>query len=184
MSNAYKTEEIEQHGNTYRVEWFYDTDMPAPWDNEDGHGPVRMDSGRNFAGYISKVPGEMLLNNPDRHCYAYIYDFAEAVKIARRDGWNAAPYDWKTPGEQAHMAAMADFEHLRRFVAQDWHYCGIVVTLLDENGEKTDSSAGVWGVEDDGINSQGLHASIIQDLIGECDWDAARRVFPVASMGV
>lgn len=168
INEAYKTETIEQHGTAYRVQWVQDYDARAPWENEDGHGPVSDWERRE------KRPGEMILND-DRGALRF-YDFAAAVKQARREGWNTAPYEWKTKGEQAAAAALADFDYLRRWCNDNWHYCGIIVTVLDEDGEETDISSSLWGIEDDGTNSAGYHASIIQDLIGDCEYQSGREI--------
>lgn len=176
MNTPYKTETIEQHGAAYRVEWFYDDAADAPWGNSDGHGPVTDWERRN------KKPGEFILSS-DRGCHRF-YDFAEAIRIAKRDGWNTAPFTFSIKGEQAHAAVMADFEYLRRWCDDQWHYCGIVATLLDDDGAATDISDACWGIEDDGYCSSGYHATIIQDLIGQCEYANNRATYPVNSMGV
>lgn len=173
--NAYRTETIEQHGQTYRVEWFYDEQMGAPWEEQDGHGIVSDWERRD------KRPGELVLNK-DRGSRRF-YDFAASVKKARAESWNTSPYNWKTKGEQAHAAAMADYENLRRWCNDVWHWCGIVVTLLDDD-EETDNIASLWGIEDDGIDSAGYHASVIQDLIGEIEHQQQRQTYPVTSEGL
>lgn len=174
MSEAYKTDTLTQHGKTYRIEWFRDDDAGAPWDNEDGHGPVSEWERRD------KKPGEMILHS-DRGSHRF-YDFAQAVKIARRDGWNTAPYDWPSKGAQAAAAALADFEYLRRWCTDQWNYCGIVVTLLDDGGNDTDTSSSLWCIEDDGVFSD--HAPIIRDLIGDCEYQENRTAYPVNCCGV
>jgi len=160
--HAYQTETRESGTMSFRVEWFYDNDSGAPWDYEDGpwcsiHGPVSDWTTRN------KRPGEMVLSS-DRRMKRF-YDFAEAVKIAKREGWNTAPYNWSSEGARAHAAAMADFERLRRWCADDWHYCGIVVTLLNADGEPDSVDASLWGIESD---SPDYHDEVIGDLIAEC----------------
>lgn len=174
MRDAYKTETLPHHGKTYRVEWVYDRDAGAPWDNSDCHGIVSDWETRD------KLPGELILNQNGRS--KRFYDFAASVKKARAEGWNTAPYNWKTKGEQAHAAALADFEYLRRWCNDDWHYCGITVTLLDDEGDDTDISASLWGVEDDGYCSD--HVPIIQDLIVECEHEENRNKYPVTHCAV
>ena len=160
MSDAYRTETRESGTLPFRVEWFYDSDSDAPWDNEDGHGPV------SDWEHRSKKPGEMILNS-DRGSHRF-YDFAEAVKIAKRDGWNTAPYNWPSEGARAHAAAMADYERLRQWCTDQWHYCGIVVTLLDADGDPDSVDASLWGIEDGLPGSSQYHEDVIQDLIAEC----------------
>lgn len=60
----------------------------APWD-DDGHGPVS-----DWRPIDSKAPGELVLNRDGDS--ARFYDFAAAVKIARRDGWGAPLYRMDT----------------------------------------------------------------------------------------
>ena len=62
----------------------HDDDNTPPWERSDGHGPVTAWTSR------AKEPGELVLSK-DRGSYR-LYDFAEACKIARRDGWQPAPY--------------------------------------------------------------------------------------------
>ncbi len=63
--------------------------MPAPWDNEDGHGPVSDWRRPRYNGRPHKYPGELELCND--HDSARFYDFAEACRIALRDGWGVSP---------------------------------------------------------------------------------------------
>ena len=176
INEAYKTETIEQHGTAYRIEWVRDYDHGAPWEEEDGHGPVSDWERRE------KRPGEMILN--DERGARRFYDFAAAVKQARREGWSTAPYEWKTKGEQAAAAALADFDYLRRWCNDEWYYCGIIVTVLNDEGEETDNSSSLWGIEDDGYCSQGYHATVIQDIIREFEYQLNRLVYPVTHCGV
>lgn len=128
-----------------------DSDTGAPGTKRDGHGPV--------SDYVLrfKRPGEMVLYVDGRH--KRYYDFAEAVKIARRDGWGVPASVAKeieaklgrtmTKGEIAHHAAMADYERLRQYCAEQWTYIGVVVTLLDPDHNQV-SSDSLWRVESDG----------------------------------
>lgn len=159
MNEAYRTETRDHGATSFRIEWCYDTDADAPWDREDGHGPVSDWTSRD------KRPGEMILCS-DRRMKRY-YDFAEAVKIARRDGWDTKPYGTRKPGERAHAAAIADYNYLRQYIAQDWHYCGIVVTLLDADGEP-DVNASLWGIEYGLPGMSEYYEEVIGGLIYEC----------------
>lgn len=169
--DAYRTETYAQHGNTYRIEWFYDSDFGAPWENCDGHGPVSEWECRR------KRPGELILTQDGR--YTRFYDFQAAVKRARREQWGMG-----ISGADFVEAARRDFEYLRRWCNDQWHYCGIVVTLLDERGDETLISSSLWGVEDEGYLTDGYHASVIQDLIGECEHQLNRMTYPVTACGV
>ena len=70
-----------------------------PWENEDGHGPVSDWTRRD------KRPGEIELNSD--HGSKRYYDFQEACKIARRDGWGFMPHKMTVtpvPGRHADYA--------------------------------------------------------------------------------
>lgn len=138
-------------GYTARVECPYDDDTTPPWKREDGHGPVSewRPVWNRHTGCRDKRPGEMLLVREGRGTsdLGRFYDFAAAVKLARRDGWGYhGMHDGETPGERAHKAALADFEYLRRWCNDEWHYIGVVVTV-HRNGEEIGGDA-LWGIED------------------------------------
>lgn len=149
---------------TFKVEIEPDQDHGAPWVENDGHGPVSDWTTRD------KRPGELVLCS-DRGSKRY-YDFAEACCIALRDGWGIAPdrlAEWTeragrapTKRQIAAAAARADFEYLRAWCDGDWQYVGVIVTLLDEDGEDTEVSDSLWGVEDSAT-----------DYIRECARDIA-----------
>lgn len=130
-------------GHTITVEWYYDHDMGPPWEEHDGHGPVSEWTRR------SKRPGERVLH---RHRFtARYYDFAAAVKIARKEKWDAPPYKTGTPGEQAVRAVEADFEHLRRWVNERWWWCGYTAEARDATGKLIWNDA-LWGIESNEID--------------------------------
>jgi hypothetical protein len=118
-----------------------DDEQDAPWDRECGHGPVSDWTTR------AKQPGERILNSDGRS--RRYYDFAEAVKIAKRDGWDAPPYGEGTKGQRAARAAEADFKRLRDWCNDHWSYVGVVVSV-ELDGEEIDShAASLWGIESD-----------------------------------
>jgi hypothetical protein len=129
-------------GRKFKVTFPHDDTLIEPWKEFDGHGPVSEWTRR------AKASGELVLVS-DRGMHRY-YDFAEAVKIAKRDGWDAKPYsDTETRGQKAAKAAMADYNHLRRYLTDQWHYVGCVVQLVDDSGNDIDESESLWGIESD-----------------------------------
>jgi hypothetical protein len=136
---------FELNGATYAAKLERDDWHGAPWDEECGHGDVTGWETRD------KRPGEMILSE-DRRAKRF-YDFAGAVKLAKRDGWNAKPYDvpGETKGQRAHKAAMADFNRLRAWCNDDWCYVGVIVATVcpccDEVQE--DNTQSLWGIESD-----------------------------------
>lgn len=173
---AYKTETIEQHGKTYAIEWFYDEHMTAPWEESDGHGIV--------SDWVSrdKKPGELVLNT-DRGLSRF-YDYATTIEKAKAEQWGISDPQGKTKAQIAAEAVMLDFEYLRRWCNDQWHWCGIVVTQLDEDGDPSNITAASWGIEEDGIYSTAYHATVIQDLIGDCEYQEMRVSYPVTACGV
>lgn len=120
----------------------YDDCMSQPWNEECGHGPVR-----SLSRYSDrKAPSEMLLGE------GWAYDFAEACKIALRDGWGIAGGKMEGESAKAYAArcAMADFKHLQAWCNDDWHYCVLVVTVHCEGVEMAfESLGGMYSGDDD-----------------------------------
>lgn len=131
------------HGaSTFRATIEHDADTGAPWESEEGRGPVRRTEDPR-----TKSPGEVVLHVGDRGCYSYVYDFAAAVHTARVDGWGPT-LPGETEGQRAVRTVRADMEFLRGWCADDWCYVGVIVELLDEDGEaRLDHQAALWGCE-------------------------------------
>ena len=143
----------------------YDTHLGAPWEEEDGHGPV------TDWVHREKRAGEILLCS-DRGAKRF-YDFAGAMAIAKRDGWGPsgealaaltrklghAP----TKGQLAEAAVLADFHHLEGWASGRWRYVGVIVTLRNPEGEEVDSES-LWGVEDSGDYYQEVAEELAEEL--------------------
>ncbi len=129
------------NGRSFTASIEADDSQDAPWEREDGHGPVRVVRVRGGLAHAGvKRPGERLLHSDGWTCW--LYDWQAACKIARRDGWNAAPYD--APG-RIERAVSADFERMRGWLADDWHYVGVIVSADDGESERES----LWGIESD-----------------------------------
>ena len=151
---------------TAKIEHYYD--MREPWYEHDGHGPVSDWTRR------AKNAGEMVLIE-DRESRRY-YDFAETVKIARRDGWNCNETlalqeagQTFTAGEIAHRAAMADFNRLRAWCNEEWSWIGVVVTIECDGVEI--GSASLWGIESDA-------GECLDEVAEELAYDALAEAAP------
>jgi hypothetical protein len=140
---ALDTFDFQHEGLNFRAVIETDTDHGAPWKEEEGHGPVSGWTSR------SKNPGWRVLHQ-DRGSYRY-YDFAKAVQIAKRDGWGYGGTEpGETKGQIAAKAVEADFERLRAWCNDEWTWCGVVVTMLDEDGDPIDGyEESLWGIESD-----------------------------------
>lgn len=99
------------------------------------------------------------------------YDFQEAVKIARLEGWDTAPYGQGTKGERAARAAMADYARLRRWCDDEWRYVGVGVIDITDDAE-TDYSHSLWGVESD---DEEFIAEVARELAKDAYADYARE---------
>ena len=150
----------------------YDPDHGAPWEEECGHGPVTDWVRRD------KYAGERVLcSGCSTKRY---YDFAEAMKIAKRDGWapnGAELAELKaklghapTKGQIIEAAVELDFKHLKDWCDDKWHYVGVIVTLRNPEGEEVDSEA-LWGVEDSGDYYQTVASELADDLIAKHELD-------------
>lgn len=135
------------NGLVIRIKTEHDQTHSAPWKECDGHGPVSEWTTRD------KGPGERIIST-DRRSHRF-YDFAEAVKIAKRDGWGLTPEKLTalaakqthllTTGEIAVASVEADFEFLRGWCADEWQYIAITVSLENGDGQElaSDSLGGV-----------------------------------------
>jgi hypothetical protein len=176
--SAYQTETCEIAGLQFRVEWFHDSDMGAPWDEHDGHGKVRTDWSR---GRPEKAPGEVLMHS--NHGSHWFYDVAESIRIAERDGWGIAPEArealtkklGRQPSKREVIAESVrlDMESMRGWLRNDWHWCGIRVCLLDDEGEETEYEDSLWGIES---NSPEYHKEVIAEMAGPIAEQVMREV--------
>jgi len=144
------TNEYTHLAHTIRFDWFPDDTSDAPWEREDGHGPVTDWERR------SKGAGERILDSD--HGSKRFYDFSEAVKIARRDGWGLSEEDTAklatrlgrtpTPGDIVAEAVEKDFKWLKDWCDDKWQYVGYVVTITGPDDEELDYPDGsLWGID-------------------------------------
>lgn len=150
--------EITKEGRTFAVTVEYDDTVRSPWLEEDGHGPV--------SGWVcrSKQPGERVLaSTGTSHLY---YDFAAAIRIARTDGWDAPPFGEGTRRQRAARAVEADFQRLKGWCEDRWHYVGVVVTeRCPCCNDFTGPSSSLWGIESDAGEYLDEVANILIDEI-------------------
>lgn len=158
---------ITHDGMTFKIEKEHDHDAGTPWEREDGHGPVSNWTTRD------KLPGELVLNTDGRSRCRY-YDFAEACRIAQRDGWGARGTGKSEVSARAiaARAAREDFQHLRAWCNDEWSYIGVIVTLLDIEGNETDAVQSLWGIADDGSFAE----QVAQELAEQCADEAADSI--------
>ena len=68
-----------------------------------------------------------------------------------------------TARQYAAAAALADFDRLRRWCDNQWHYVGVIVESLDADEDVIDS-ASIWGIESD---ADDYLDEVAQDLAAE-----------------
>lgn len=149
-------------GETIRVKGFdltarveHDPRPGEPWKEHDGHGVVSDWTRRD------KAPGERVLCE-DRGNRRY-YDVQASMEIAKRDGWDAEPYGG-TAGQKAARAVDADYERMRKWCDDQWHWVGVVISI-SKNGHTLDNcAASIWGIESDAGD---YLVEVANDLIGE-----------------
>lgn len=156
-----------------RVDCEHDSDHGAPWEEDDGHGPVSEWTTRD------KRPGERLLHS-DRHSKRY-YDFAAAIKQAKRDGWDAPgwgapPYKTGTKGETALRAVKRDFQYLKDWCEDRWEYVVVIVKLLNADGEEIASDA-LGGVESEGDYWRECAAEMANTMLADYIAEDAERSY-------
>jgi hypothetical protein len=146
MSEAFNTETITHCGITVKIEYFYDQDMGRPWEESDGHGVIREADNQRHGRYAKK-PGEVLFHTGRGH-YGWVYDIQETTKIAKRDGWGVAnPPAGLTKKQITALAVQNDINYCQGWLNDDWHYVGVVCTVLDSDGEETEETESCWGFE-------------------------------------
>jgi hypothetical protein len=151
------TETIEHAGLTFMVAIEHDYNMGRPWEEHDGHGPVRTSRTDGWGRWNSKRAGEVVLSSDRFTCW--LYDVAEALRIAKRDGWGLSPKNRAkladklkrepTAKEVRAEAVRLDMEHLRGWLEGRWHWCIVVVTLLDTDRDETWEYDTIGGIESD-----------------------------------
>lgn len=137
-----------------------DEDMSAPWKEHDGHGPVS-----EWRRLDSKQAGERVLLQ-DQGASALFYDFAEACKIAKRDGWgvpNSHPAKGGKPGQIAAAAAELDFKRLQDWCNDRWSWIYVWVKVTAPDGTHASGSCG--GIESDSDYWREVAAEQIEDCL-------------------
>lgn len=141
MSDVFAEFNTVYKGRSINISHHFDYDHGSPWAWDAGgmHGPVS-----EWRDIKSKRPGEIVLCRDKES--ARFYDFEEATKIAKRDGWGVHPDKaiGLTKKQIARLAVIDDFERLKGWCDDRWHYMGIMVE--DEETHVSDSS---WGIESD-----------------------------------
>ena len=170
-TDIYHTEHRVVHGRKVRIEWQYDQHSGEPWKECDGNGPVS-----EWRPKDSKKPGEreLLRDGASRR----FYDWEAAIKQARKEGWGLGINGFTklmcdlrrvpTAKQVRERAVKNNYDWIKGWCNDDWHWCGIVVTDVDSGVERS-----LWSIES--TNEHGYHEEIISDLAEEM-WPDVLRV--------
>jgi len=145
-------------GDSFLVRVENDASAEPPWEQSDQYGVV--------SAWVRRPrrPGELILNQ-DRGSFRY-YDFRASVRKARKV--------WGCPN--AGHGARKDFERLRAWCQDHWHYIRLIVVPLNFRGEPiTELETAIWGIESDA----GVYlAEAAQDLARRCWVSLPREMLP------
>lgn len=143
--------EFEHLGYKVEIHVEQDTYHGPPWKENDGHGPVS-----EWRRKESKTLGERVLCQDRGSCR--FYDWQEAMKIARKDGWGLgderkAALTKKlgrppTHGEVLEAAVQFDFDYLHGWCNDEWHWVGYTTRIKAPDGTRTDGDS-CWGFDDE-----------------------------------
>lgn len=154
-------------GYQFRVTARHDDAAEAPWDGEDGHGPVSGWAARD------KRPGERVLcqsHGPRRY-----YDIEGATALAKKDDWGLSVPKLRalaaelgrepTRGEVAAAAVEADYDYLKAWCDNQWEYVVAHVELLDVDGAPVDDfDEYLGGVQAGYSDEDAYHAELVHDM--------------------
>lgn len=141
---------IDVGDKSFLVEIERDESMGEPWKEHDGHGIITEWERRD------KAPHERVLCE-DHRSHRY-YDVRESTELAKRDGWGCSHstvtdgkfhHGHKSKREAIACAVDQDFNRMRGWCNDEWSWVGVIVTMLDDDGKKTDVTDSLWGIESD-----------------------------------
>ena len=120
---------LEIDGLYFKIDIEPDEGSGRPWEECDGHGPVREIQNRE-----DKRAGERILQLGNRGCYSWAYDWQGAMEQAKQDGWGLSdkPDDWDTltKPQQCELAVQQDFDFLKAWCEDDWVWSRIHVIRM------------------------------------------------------
>ena len=167
--DEFHRETLTHKGHTFNVAHIYDRDHGEPWKENDGHGVIT-----DWIDPADAPKGARALSfdNGSTH-HTRFYDWAASIKLARADKWGLPDNELAalattlgrkpTKADIAAEAVRRDYEYLRGWCADEWHYCGVVVTL-----DGTDIERSLWGIESNATEHLGIVArELADDLIAE-----------------
>lgn len=152
MDSPYNTIKKTYRDYTIKVDCHWDPFNVLPWEEHAGHGIVSDWETRD------KRPGERVLASD--HGSKRYYDFEATLAVAKRDGWglsaeatSALAHRLGRPPTKREILVAAvehDFEYLRRWCNDEWHWVGYVCTITDPEGNEVEQGHdSCWGFDDE-----------------------------------
>lgn len=169
------SEIFELDGLTFKAEIADDDAMGPPWKEHDGHGVVsdwcNFDSNTNTS--------DRVLCAGDYGRSVRYYEMTTSYYKAENEGWGISDEERQhltvmlgrepTAEEVLKHAVELDFLRLQGWCEGRWEWVGVVVTLLDVDGNPTDESESLWGIESDA-------GDYLNEVAKELAAEIARRV--------
>lgn len=169
-------EEHDGHGDIRESRKESFTSRYQPGDKRPGERVLYADCGvfllYDWAGTMKKARAEGWgLGDDARAALVERIAGRDALAAARAEGV-ARPFDRvpellprftrePTRGEIVAEAVRLDFERLRAWANDEWHYVGVIVELLDVEGDETGEDESLWAIESD---SPDYHAEVAREL--------------------
>lgn len=157
-------------GLKYRARFYADHDMRAPHEEHDGHGvtislPCNVRDLLDSDEGLDDLDDDTVMRLPlfrelysERGSYTY-YDVLESISKAIT-AWGCSP-------EDAPAQVDKDFEYLRGWYHNEWHWMSISLTKLDEDGNETTDCTSLGGFESMLIDDKQELSSVLCNMA----WD-------------
>lgn len=159
----------KEKGFTVKATIHDDPDMGPPWKEHDGHGSVS-----DWRPRDSKRPWEKILTEDRGSCR--FYDWQEAIKTAKTDGWDAPPYGEGTPGQRAERAVQRDFEMMQDWCNDGWWWGYVTLSVYRNGIEVLDHAATLCGIAVNCGDDNSYLLEVANELLGEAIEKAEARV--------
>ncbi len=164
------SEDFTHEGFTFRATLYPDDSHDAPWEECDGHGPVRF-----IEDHEPLQRGETVLHDCGRG--RYVYDWGRAIVQAAREGWGLCNEDREalaqrlgkkpTKAQIRAEAVRKDMAFLRGWCADDCCYVGVCVQRIGPDGEPMgdEFAHALWGVESSGDYWREVAAELADEML-------------------
>lgn len=160
-------------GLKYRAKFYSDIDMESPDKEHDCHG-VTYALQPSVEDILEDIleDDDLRMRLPlfrelyyERGTYTY-YDVIGSI--------NKLVTVWGVAPEIAAEEADRDYEYLRGWYQNEWHWIYITLTKLDEDGEETSDYRSIGGFESMLIDDEAQLSSVLADIAYEIEADIRR----------